>query len=333
MPRQSRIDTPGALHHIIARGIERRRIFEDDRDRRSFLERLGQILEQTQTGCYAWALLPNHFHLLLRTGAAPVATVMRRLLTGHAIGFNKRHQRPGHLFQNRYKSILCQEDAYLLELVRYIHLNPLRAGLVQDIDQLARYAFCGHGVIMGKHEQPWQDTDTVLAYFGERVGEARHGYRVFVAKGVDQGRRKDLIGGGLIRSAGGWEGIKAMRRANIRVKSDERILGDSDFVTEILARADESLERRYALEARGVDEDYIAERVSKLLDIPLEALHLPGKSRRLVAARSLMCYWAVRELGRTMADMARRFNISIAAVGKAVPRGAEIARKEGFELI
>jgi putative transposase len=333
MPRQSRIDTPGALHHIIARGIERRRIFEDDRDRRSFLERLGQILEQTQTGCHAWALLPNHFHLLLRTGEAPLATVMRRLLTGHAIGFNRRHHRPGHLFQNRYKSILCQEDAYLLELVRYIHLNPLRAGLVQDIEQLERFPFCGHGVIMGKHEQPWQDADTVLAYFGKRAGQARHAYRVFVAKGVDQGRRKDLTGGGLIRSAGGWEGVKAMRRASVRVKSDERILGDSDFVTEILARTGESFERRYALQAQGVDVDYITEKVSRLLDMPVEELKLPGKSRRLVAARSLICYWAVRDLGMTMASMARQFNISIAAVGKAVHRGDEIARTKGFELI
>jgi len=304
MPGQSRIDTPGALHHIIARGIERRRIFEDDRDRRSFLERLGQILEQTRTACFAWALLPNHFHLLLRTGAASAATVMRRLLTGHAIGFNRRHQRSGRLFQNRYKSILCQEDSYLLELVRY--------------------TFCGHAVIVGKHEQPWQDTDTVLAYFGERVGEARHGYRVFVAKGVDQGRRTDLTGG--------WEGVKAMRRANIRLKSDERILGDSDFVTEILAQNGETLERRYALQTQGVDVEYIAEKVSKLLDIPLKELHLPGKSRRLVAARSLICYWAVRELGMTMASMARWFSISIAAVGKAVHRGGEIARAKGFEL-
>ncbi len=126
MPRQSRIDSTGALHHIIVRGIERRKIFEDDEDRYNFLERLGLILDETQTHCYAWALIPNHFHLLVRTGAVPVATVMRRLLTGHAISFNRRHHRNGHLFQNRYKSILCQQEPYFLELVRYIHLNPLR---------------------------------------------------------------------------------------------------------------------------------------------------------------------------------------------------------------
>src|SRR4030042_803874 len=128
MPRKSRIDGPGALHHIIGRGIDRNKIFLNDEDRDDFLERLAANLKRTQISCYAWALLPNHFHLLLRTGTAPVASLMRRLLTGYAVTFNLRHRRHGHLFQTRYKSILCQADAYLLELVRYIHLNPLRAG-------------------------------------------------------------------------------------------------------------------------------------------------------------------------------------------------------------
>jgi REP element-mobilizing transposase RayT len=133
MPRKARLDAPGALHHIIVRGIERRKIFRDDADRDDFLERLGDILQDSQARCFAWTLMPNHFHLLLRTGLAPVSDVMRRLLTGYAVSFNFRHRRSGHLFQNRFKSILCQEDAYLLELVRYIHLNPLRARLVADL--------------------------------------------------------------------------------------------------------------------------------------------------------------------------------------------------------
>ena len=129
MPRKARIDAAGALHHIVARGIDRRSIFEDDTDRKDFLKRAATILSETQTACYAWALIPNHFHLLLRTGPSSISTVMHRLLTGYAISYNYRHRRYGHLFQNRYKSILCQEDTYLLELVRYIHLNPLRAGI------------------------------------------------------------------------------------------------------------------------------------------------------------------------------------------------------------
>ena len=162
MPRQARIDTTGALHHIIARGIERRTIFNDDEDRDAFIDRLGTILDQTGTECYAWALIPNHFHLLLRTGSTPIATVMRRLLTGHAVSFNRRHRRSGHLFQNRYKSILCQEDAYLLELVRYIHLNPLRAKRVADMDALDEYPYGGHATVMGTRGYEWQNVSVVL---------------------------------------------------------------------------------------------------------------------------------------------------------------------------
>jgi putative transposase len=123
MPRRARIDAPGALHHVICRGIERRKIFRQDSDRDDFLKRLETILSETRTRCYAWALLPKHFHLLLRTGSVPIARVMRRLLSGYAGRFNHGHRRAGHLFQSRNKSILCQEEPYLMEWVRYIHLN------------------------------------------------------------------------------------------------------------------------------------------------------------------------------------------------------------------
>jgi len=116
---------------LLPRGIARRKVFDDDADRDFFVDRLGSILSDTTTQCFAWALIPNH--LLLKTGATPISTVMKRLLTGYAMHYNRRHKRSGHLFQNRYKSILCQEDAYLLELVRYMHLNPIRAKLVESI--------------------------------------------------------------------------------------------------------------------------------------------------------------------------------------------------------
>lgn len=333
MPRQARIDTPGALHHIIVRGIERRKIFRDDQDRYAFMERLGQILEDTRTACYAWALIPNHFHLLLRTGTDPIVTVMRRLLTGHAVYYNRRYRRHGHLFQNRYKSILCQEDAYFLELIRYIHLNPLRAGLVTDLDHLGKYPFGGHSVIMGKHMQTWQDGKAVLAYFGTRLSSARCKYKNYISKGVEQGKRTDLVGGGLIRSAGGWGAVKDMRKSNIHLKNDERILGDSDFVSQILSKANEKLEQKYALRSKGVDFDYLSAKVADLLDMPNEDILSEGKYKCLVTARSLLCYWAVRELGMSMASLAKKFNISTVAVSKSVKRGAEIAKREGYELM
>ena len=215
MPRSARIDAAGALHHVMVRGIEGGTVFRDDADRNHFLERLGDILHGTETLCYAWALIPNHFHLLLRTGPVPISTVMRRLLTGYALWYNRKHHRQGHLFQNRFKSILCQEDAYLLELVRYIHLNPIRAHLVDNLEELGRYIYCGHGVLMGRVESSWQDAGWVLGMFGKDLDPAMQAYRAFVEEGIAGGRRADLTGGGLLRSAGGWEGVKMLREEKI----------------------------------------------------------------------------------------------------------------------
>lgn len=332
MPRKSRIDAPGGLQHIIARGIDRGKIFQDPTDKRNFLKRLAEILKATETRCYAWAIIPNHFHLLLRTGNTPVATVMRRLLTGHALYYNRRHRRYGHLFQNRYKSILCQEDAYLLELVRYIHLNPLRARLVPKLSSLDKYSFSGHSVLMDRRSNDWQDTEAILRLFGEKVSAARRQYRAYVEKGIALGKRDDLIGGGLIRSNGGWSNVKAMRRTKIFEKADERILGDGDFVQEVLARAEEKLKRRYALQAKGVSLERVADRVAEQFNIQSSELWIAGKHRQRVRAKSLLCYCANRELGVSMARLSRRMNVSVMAVSYAVQRGEKIARELNFSL-
>ena len=244
MPRLARLDAPGVLHHVMIRGIERRKIFLNRRDCEDFLKRLAILLPEMKTACYAWVLIPNHAHFLFCTGAVPLARLMRRLLTGYAVSFNRRHKRHGHLFQNRYKSIICQEDAYLRELVRYIHLNALRAGMVSDVGQLKGYPYCGHSALMGRKKRPWQDVEYVLGYFGKTVREARKAYGKYIEQGVEQGRRKELTGGGLIRSLGGWSEAKRLRgRGKDHVMSDERILGDSGFVESVISQANEAYER------------------------------------------------------------------------------------------
>ena len=332
MPRKSRIDAAGALHHVIARGIDRGKIFQDPTDKRNFIDRLENIIKDTETSCFAWAIIPNHFHLILKTGNVPIATVMRKLLTGHALWYNRRHRRSGHLFQNRYKSILCQEDTYLLELVRYIHLNPLRARLVRDLTDLDKYSFSGHGVILGRHSNDWQDTDSVLRLFGEKVSAARSRYRAFVEKGIVIGKREDLIGGGLIRSHGGWANVKAMRRAKIFEKADERILGDGDFVKNVLVAAEEKMKRRYAIQAMGINIKSLAERVAEIFDMPSTELWAPGKHRWRVRAKSVLCYWANRELEISMSELSRRMNVSVMAISNAVVRGEKIAKELNISL-
>ncbi len=332
MPRKSRIDAADALHHVIARGIERRVIFRDDHDRDLFLDRLGVILNETKARCYAFALIPNHFHLLLKTGQAPLAQVMRRLLTAYAISYNRRHRRSGHLFQNRYKSILCQEESYFLELVRYIHLNPLRAGIVATSEDLEGFRYCGHGPILGRCTNSWQDVREVLRFFADETTLARTRYRRFVEEGASTGRRNDLVGGGLIRSSGGWTNVLAMRRDNLFRKSDERILGDGDFVDRVLSDAQERMERRYHLQAMGFGIENIANHVCRLLAIGSAELFTSGKEPTKVIARSLFCYFAVRELGISQSELSRHLGLSAAAVSMAVKRGEKLARERGYSF-
>ena len=332
MPRQSRIDTPGALHHIMARGIEGGNIFRNDDDRGHFLERLENILKETETSCYAWALIPNHFHLLLRTGLTPITTVMRRLLTGYAQWYNRRYRRQGHVFQNRYKSILCQEDKYFLELIRYIHLNPVRAKIVEDLDNLGSYRYSGHSVIMGKNRNDWQDINAVLVMFGGKKGQARNAYKTFVKKGISEGKRSDLTGGGLLRSAGGWEGVKTLREEKVYQRNDERILGDGDFVSRILSLADDKMKKEYELRSLGMDLNAVASRVSEVLNIKIKDVWAKGRYKKTVEARSLLCYWAVRELGISMSSLSKKLGIVLSAVSDSVKRGQMIVEDKGLNL-
>ncbi len=136
MPRQARLDAPGTLHHVMVRGIERTDLFRDDKDRQEFLSRMSELSQSTKTRIPGWTLMGNHVHLVLLSGPEGLPRFMRRLLTEYVIWFNRRHQRTGHLFQNRYKSIVCEADAYLLALVRYVHLNPLRGGVVKSLEEL-----------------------------------------------------------------------------------------------------------------------------------------------------------------------------------------------------
>jgi putative transposase len=333
MPRKARIDAPGAFHHIICRGIERRKIFYDNTDRNNFLERFGSILIETSTPCYGWALLPNHFHLLLRTGNASISNVMRRLLTGYAVSFNRRHRRHGHLFQNRFKSILCQENVYLKQLVRYIHLNPLRAKTVDQHSDLIKYPYCGHSAIMGAVKRDFQHVEYVLGLFGEKIAAARRSYHQFVKKGIDQGRQPQLVGGGLLRSSGGWSVLRSLSQAQVHVKGDERILGDSDFVEEVLAKQQEQLERHYWLQSQGYNMDRVLKKVSEVFNIEPTEIRKPSNQPLRVKARSLVCFWAVRELRMSGTKVGKFLKLTQSSVSRAIRRGEKLVEELNLTLI
>jgi REP element-mobilizing transposase RayT len=316
MPRQARLDAPGTLHHVIIRGLERGAIVKDDVDRQAFVTRLGTVAQATGTAIYAWALLPNHAHLLLRSGRAGLPRFMRRLLTGYAVTFNRRHQRVGHLFQNRYKSIVCEADGYFRELVRYLHLNPLRAKVVADLRALDLYPWCGHASVVGHIPHAWQDRRTVLRWFGATERSAVRGYRDFLRAGIPVGPRPELVGGGLVRSAGGWAEVRALRRQKEPLAGDPRILGSSGFVEGLLREAEER--QRTALR-RGPTPQATAAVIArrcKRAGASVEELTLGGRRGALSAVRAELAQELVVRLGLSLAQAARHLGVSTAAISK-----------------
>ncbi len=320
MPRRARLDAPGTLHHVIVRGLNKRRIVRDVADRKNFVKRMGELAVGTKTPIYAWALMTNHAHILLRSAEIGLSGYMRRLLTGYAISYNRRHERWGHLFQNRYKSIVCEEDAYFTELVRYIHLNPLRARLVKSMEKLDQYRWCGHAVLMGNVKNEWQDRDYVLKWFGQKDGAAKRHYRNYVKKGIDDGRRPELVGGGLIRSLGGWSAVKAMRRSGDREMGDDRILGSGDFVEQIIKEAEANIKLQFPSkgQAEKIDQ-FIAETCTKE-DISINELKAGSRRREASRLRAQIAKGLVKGHGVSLAEVARKLGVSTSAVSKILKR-------------
>ena len=250
--------------------------------------------------------------------------MMKRLLTGYAQQYNRRHRRVGHLFQNRYKSILCEEDPYFLELLRYLHLNPVRAGMAKTIHQLAKYKYSGHAAILGTVNYEWQDREYVLSLFGKTKGRARKQYLTFIADGFNQGHRPELTGGGLLRSYGGWGVIKQHLRQGFRIKGDERILGSSDFVMQVLSAADERLNKNTELEKEGVDFEVVLEKVAEHFGFAPKDICSGSRNRNIAEARAVICFAAVRHLGQSCEEVAGKLQISPSAVCKSVKRGQNI---------
>ena len=320
MSRQARLDTPGTLHHVIIRGIEKRNIFDDKYDRANMLIRMEDLVKETGTIIYAWSLMTNHVHILLKSGPYGLSKFMRRLLTGYAITYNLRHRRYGHLFQNRYKSIICDEDAYFQELVRYIHLNPLRANLVKNMSELDRYPWSGHSALMGHKKREWQDVDYVLSWFGKTKVGARKKYRRYVEDGIEEGKRDDLVGGGLIRTLGGWSQVVSHRKNNQKVATDQRILGQGDFVERIIGEAEKKIKSQISDNERQVKSEKKIHEVCKGEGINIEELRGGSRRAHISDLRARLAIELVSENGLTLAESARQLGVSTSAISKIIIR-------------
>ena len=229
----------------------------------------------------------------------------------------------GHLFQNRYKSVVVEEEPYLLELVRYLHLNPRRAGVVKSLAALDRDPWTGHSALLGTVPRPWQAVGAILRQFGPTPRRARAAYRAFVAAGLPQGRRPDLQGGGLIRSLGGWAAVAALRRGREAYRGDERVLGSSEFVEALqraVAAADAPRGGRPAL-------DRLVTGVCRHLGLPRAALAGGGRRPIVQQARAGIAYLWVAVLGQPGRPLAPLLGLQPAGVLKAAQRGAREATR------
>lgn len=323
MPRQARLDIPGALHHIMIRGINKSEIFADDEDRSRFLNRLDGNITKAGASIYAWVLKDTHVHLLFKSGKLGISAVMRKLLTWYAQYFNRRHKHTGHLFENRYKSILCDEDNYLLALVRYIHLNPVRANIITTIEQLDDYKWSGHRLLMENAGCSWMDTAYVLSQFAGSLLKAKEAYKSFVREGLEMGRVPELSGGGLVRSRGGWSKVLAMRGRGEQEDYDERILGSSDFVTLVLSEAETRQLRQFKNRTGDSSIEKIIEEECTWRQISLQELKAGIKRREVSCARGMIAWRSREELGLSSAEIARHLGVNTSCIVRSIERTAK----------
>lgn len=332
MPRRGRLHIPGGCYHLIGRGLERRYIFEEAPDKRDFLARLGRCLGRYQAQCLAWAIMSNHYHLLLRAGTQPLSSLMSSLLSGYAGCYNRRHDRVGYVFQNRFKSILCEEENYMLELVRYIHLNPVRAGIVCELKQLDRYPWTGHAGIVGKNPYNWHVTGELLRLFGVTRRKARGAYREFVKAGLSAPNDGKYSGGGLIRSNGGWEAVGRMRAEHSRSIGDERILGSGGFVERALSDDELCVELKTRRRQQGWTLDELVRCVCNTCELDEGSLTGRARKNKLAIAKSLICFWGVEELGLTLIEIGAKLGIRQQSVSPWVGKGRAYCESKSLTL-
>lgn len=287
MARKPRIEFSGALYHVIVRGNRREKIFINERDYDNYLQRVWLNYEKYKFVLYAYCLMPNHVHLLIQTGDVPLSKIMHAVQFSYTQSFNKCHRKIGHVFHGRYKAILCQSDAYLLQLIRYIHNNPVRAYIVDDPK---KYCWSSHRTILGLAQGSKYDVQPTLRLFGDRVRQARIAYEKFMQVATNEGHRDDLY--------------------DIR---EQRILGDSEFVNEIIIREDDK--QKYRTVALSLPA--LVKLVSDEMNISETDINSIRWIRRGNFGRGIVAYIARRLSGWTIRDIARHFRKSETVISRS----------------
>lgn len=284
---------PGGVYHVMLRGNGGQDIFFEREDPGELYRLLAEGTARFEYRVHAFCLMGNHLHLVMQVGRIRLSRGMQNLAFRYTRWINRRQKRTGHLFQSRYKALLVDRDAYLVELVRYIHLNPVRAGLVSDpLD----YQWSGHRAYLGKAEVPWLSTDWVLSQFDDRLGIARRRYRAFVRAGTKEGYRKEFHSGA----------------------EDPRVLGDDGFLASVLE------ERSRPMRPPALSE--IIQAVCAEYGLLYDELGAPTQSRPASEARAVVG-WLARELGSaSFVEVGRETSREVSTISSAVRRLSERAR-------
>jgi len=287
--RKPRIEYPGALYHVIARGNNRDAIFYSKDNYVYYLGKVRSAKEKYSFCLFSFCLMPNHIHLLIQTQGAPLSRIMISIQTAYARYFNKRYKRVGHVFQNRYKAILCDADSYLLELIRYIHLNPVRAGIV-DLPQ--NYPWSSHRDYTEDLNRGLVDKDLILPMFSKRKAKATRLFSKFALEKLGEDKREDLY----------------------EVK-DQRFLGDEEFIENLSQKFDDLRRKKFNLKRRAiVDLKNILTSVAKISGVSETDILSKDQSRETAFARHIFMYVAKEEFdfkGKQIAEFTGRDNSCI----------------------
>ncbi|MBI5411248.1 MAG: transposase [Nitrospirae bacterium] len=292
MARRPRVFAPGLLYHVMVRGNHRQKTFLGARDYQAYLDRLARYRKQYAAIIYAYCLMPNHVHLLVETTGASLAKFMQGVQQSYTLYFNRVHDTVGHLFQGRYKAIICDRDAYLLALIRYIHLNPVRASLVTAPDL---YRYSSHQTYLHGREAEVLDPTGVLTLFGGR-GE----YRSFVLDGIGAGHRPEYY-----------------------AVEEQQFLGSAEFRKHATPEKDSPLPRqpKRALSA-------VVKAMTAHLELEPSVLAGGDRSWPVCAMRSHVLYAVVRRGGFSVTEVAKHFRRDPATISSAITRFAQTVESD-----
>ena len=290
MARKPRIEVEGGLYHLITRGVDRRDIFHSPEDHKKFLSLLAVQKEKLPFFLYAYCLMTNHVHLLIERMTDDVGRIMHRVLTGYTQYYNRKYRRSGHLLQGRHKAILCQSDMYLAELVRYIHLNPVRAKMVRKVEN---YPYSSHRAYMGLEPAAPVDIDPLLRRFGPKKAVARERYAKHVAAGMKLGHLDRLY------------------------ETNQGVLGSEEFVDATIHRMGEFKPKGTprAAAAAEFDGKSLMAAVERVCGIHRQEFSSRAKGALVVAAREALVM-SGRRLGASATDLARLTGLDIACISR-----------------